>query len=103
MAATHKRIFGRILQIDATVPIAIRAAVQNVLGQHLDHPNLTGPSALRFFRVKIAACVQLERCKNLRAKQLRAPTILRQGEQRVERVVIALIYPEIRFKRPKGQ
>ena len=45
----------------------------------------------------------VERCKNLRAKQLRAPTILRQGEQRVERVVIALIYPEIRLKRPKGQ
>ena len=68
MAATHERIFGRILQIDATVSIPIRAAVQNIFGQHLDHPNLTGPSALRLLWIKITACVQLERCKNLRAK-----------------------------------
>ena len=103
MAAANKRICDRVLQINAAITIPVRAAVQNIFGQHLDHTNLAGPSALRLSRIKITAFVKLKRCKNLRTKQLRAPAIMRQGQQRIERVKIALIDPKIRFKCPKGQ
>ena len=101
--ARHDRIGGRGFQRDLPVAIAIDCVVDNVRGQLLHHTDLTRPSAGHAARVQIAPAVHFQRRENLRAEQFRATAIMRQRDQRIHRVEIALHRAEIGFKRPEGQ
>jgi len=86
-----------------TIAVAVRAIIQNVLRQHLDHSYLTRPSAGGADRVEVALLKQAQRGKYLGTKKGWTTAIMGQSCKRVQCVEVALEAPKICLKRPKRQ
>ncbi len=83
------------------VAIPVNAAFDNITGQHLHHANFTGPRAGGGHGIKIATFEQFKCGKDLGLKQFGSPAIMRQRDQRVECIKIALNRTKIGFKGPE--
>ena len=88
MMAQHRRagqyrIRRRGLERHTPVAIAVNAELQNILGQHLDHADLTSPGAGGRSRIEIAKAGQADGGQDLRLKELRPAAIMRQCQDRI--------------------
>ena len=98
----EKRIGGRGLQPDMAVAVAIHPALQDVLGQHLDHADLARPGAGGVQR-EVARGMKRDGGKDLRLEEVGAAAVMGQGEEGVPCVEIALDLAEIGLEGPEGQ
>jgi len=84
------------------VAVAIHPALQDVLGQHLDHADLARPGAGGVQR-EVARGMKRDGGKDLRLEEVGAAAVMGQGEEGVPCVEIALDLAEIGLEGPEGQ
>ncbi len=90
------------LDVDVAVTITIDAEGDDILRQHLYLADFAGPCARIGGRIEIAMLNHFDQREQLRAEELRAAAIMRQGYQRVAGIEIALNGAKIGLHGPEG-
>ena len=103
LAAGHQRIRRRSLERDLPVAVAVDPVFEDIAGQHLNHPDLSGPCAGRARRVEIAVFIEFDSRQHLRAEKLGSAAIMGQRHQRVRGVEIPLKRAVVRLESPERE
>ena len=85
------------------IAIAVHAVLEDVPGQHLHHADLARPGAGGGGRIEVTPLVELHRGEDLRPEDLGAAAVMRQRDQRVQRVEIPLESTVIGLEGPERQ
>ncbi len=97
----HHGIGNTVLQIDLAVAVAIHTTFQIILRQKLHHADFASPCA-GGRRIDDALIEQLEKGDELRAEEIRAAAVIGKGDERIQRVEIALNGAVVRLQPQKA-